>query len=162
MIYQLLELCVSKIIFLISLWTSRFENRKFGIFSSVETSNPRRKKGRAKVVVLSDHPSIHQPVISPGKHLKRREQKHYVCQPRVSRLSDSFTPESFVTRSTRFTFRQSEFPGRTIVSSLVAGGCGCTPLSSDVTTRLCSFRSLCKRGGEWRNRGFATPSIDEE
>lgn len=98
-------------------------------------------------MVLSDHPSIHQPVISPGKHLKRREQKHYVCQPRVSRLSDSFTPESFVTRSTRFTFRQSEFPGRTIVSSLVAGGCGCTPLSSDVTTRLCSFRSLCKRGG---------------
>lgn len=72
-------------------------------------------EGRAKVSSLLLHQpptSIHQPVISPGKHLKRREQKHYVCQPRVSRLSDSFTPESFVTRSTRFTFRQSEFPGR--------------------------------------------------
>lgn len=80
--------------------------------SSLETE---KGEGRAKVSSLLLHQpptSIHQPVISPGKHLKRREQKHYVCQPRVSRLSDSFTPESFVTRSTRFTFRQSEFPGR--------------------------------------------------
>lgn len=164
MIYQLLEFRIiirkQNHFSPLSLCTPKFENWKFGIFSSSSllgrnSSNPWRKKGRAKVVVLSDHPSTRhlpgQTSQAPWTEALRMPAACFSFKWFIHTgiLRDAF--HAFYVPANRISRTYDRCPA---LWQVAVDALSCRQMS-----QLCSFR---KRGGEWRNRGFATPSIDGE